>query len=139
MVSTETMVQTPVVEPKILTVLLKIKTIKDNPLPQIMLLDKISANGFLKNKTGEINLAIEGSLIVQIIDRQGIIIKEEQLPNPLQKQYETADEEGKLQSHPITLEAEVFSVRIQRNPELTSLKIYIIKDRKRFLLKQVQL
>jgi hypothetical protein len=127
------------VTPQVLTVLLEIKSSATQELPEITVYKVISSAGFLKaSATAKPNMPQDG-LIIQCIDKSDNILKQELIPNPLSKRYETSDDNGRLISHQVHLEKEIFPFRIQKTPEINTLKIFIIRDQQQVLLQHIEL
>ena len=127
------------VTPEVLTILLEIKNSEADELPDIAVHKIITSKGYLKASDLKDSHLVENGLIIQCVDTQDNVLKQESLPNPLQKRYETTDEHGQLISHQIQLESDIFSFRIQKNPKIHALKIYINRDQKQVLLTHLEL
>ena len=125
--------------PKTLTIILKINQGEKDTLPQINLHQKITAKGYLKKKTLLNQKKKEGCIIATFLNRMGKTIETRIIANPLQKEYEYNDEEGKFQHKELTLKEEYFSIRIQKIPNIFSVKLFLLHNDKQLLIQSIPL
>ncbi len=127
------------VTPEILTILLEIKNSETEKLPSIAVHNIIISKGYLKETEIKDSPLDDNGLIVQCVDSEDNVLKQEIMSNPLRKRYETAGEDGQLFTHQIELESDVFPFRIRKTPKVHALKIFINRDQKQILLKHLVL
>ena len=126
-------------DPMIMTIIFSLTALDSLEIPRLEINDVITSGGFLKDKKTKQHQTPDEGLNFHILDIEGTILEEQYISNPLKKRYETNEDNGLLKSHEIDLNTATFSIRIQKNPRVHSLKVYFTRQSELILIKHLEL
>lgn len=127
------------VNPMIMTVIFQITAMDSTETPGLELEGVITSKGILKENPSKPTQIHNNGLYIHILDKEKTILREQFITNPLKKRYETIDDDGLLKSHDLELDSATFSIRIQENPRVHSLQVFVVEKSGLILIKHLEL
>lgn len=130
----------------VVTYLINIEKKKDdigNAFYTCTLENQIKKEGFLKLSTGFNHVDGHGHHHEQLLfvfeDKNGQMIEEVEMPNPLIKHFEVPSEDGHIEKKTVHLEQEVIGVRINYQPDISIIQVYMLDEETKEEISSIQL
>ena len=126
----------------VVTYLINIEKKKDdigNTYYTCNLENQIKKSGFLKPSRGFSHVDDHEQLLFVFEDKNGQMIEEVKMPNPLVKHYEVSSEDGHLEKTTVHLDKEVLGVRVNYRPEIAIIQVYMIEEDKKEEISSIEL
>lgn len=99
-----------------------------NGLEKVKLTDTKIAEGFVKNASIENKASVPGNLLISFLGKNGEVLEERVIEDPLNPLLEVYAEEG-LSKNKLTLNKAEFSVRFNQKGEISNVKVEKITEK----------